>query len=109
MAIKNLESLYDLIGDGPVNNMEAQTGPAFPIIGPGVERGINPGIPAGSQLHGGPLTNQAGRSLIGPNFAYNYGGVAIPSQLDLNGNPPPLQSPFGPQYANGGGPDEGFY
>ena len=26
-------------------------------------------------------------SLVGPNFAYNYGGVAIPSQLDLNGNP----------------------
>ena len=48
MAIKNLESLYDLIGYGPVNNMEGQTGPAFPIIGPDVERGINPGIPAGS-------------------------------------------------------------
>jgi hypothetical protein len=109
MAIKNLESLYDLVNDGEVNNMESQTGPAFPIVGPDVTRATNPSIPAGSQLHAGPLENQAGRSLVGPNFAYNYGGAAAPSQLDLNGNPPPLQSPFGPQYANGGGPDEGFY
>jgi hypothetical protein len=101
MAIKNLESLYDLVSNGEVNNMETQTGPAFPIVGPGVERGINPGIPAGSQLHAGPLLNQPGRSLVGPNFAYNYGGVAIPSILDLNGVTPPTYTTTGP--------DEGFY
>ena len=101
MAIKNLESLYDLVNDGEVNNMETQTGPAFPIVGPDVTRGINPSIPAGSQLHAGPLENQAGRSLVGPNFAYNYGGVATPSVLDKNGVTPPT-------YTNNG-PEEGFY
>ena len=101
MAIKNLESLYDLVNDGEVNNMESQTGPAFPIVGPDVTRGTNPGIPAGSQLHAGPLENQAGRSLVGPNFAYNYGANAAPSVLDKNGVTPP-------KYTNNG-PEEGFY
>ena len=92
MAIKNLESLFDLIQNGEVSNMEAQTGPSFPIIGPDVERGLFPfGIPAGSQLHAGPLGNQAGRSLIGPNYQFSYGGAAFsinPSELDNNGVTP---------------------
>ena len=42
MSIKNLTSVHDLVqGEtAPVVDMEAQTGPAFPIIGPDVERGL---------------------------------------------------------------------
>lgn len=110
MAIKNLESLYDLVGGfgeagGPVNNMENQTGKNFPIVGPGVTRGGYPfSTPVGSQLHAGPLENQAGRSLVGPAYTTIYGGAAFtanPSILDMDGVTPPL-------YKNVG-PDEGFY
>jgi len=91
MAIKNLESLYDLVNNGEVNNMETQTGPAFPINGPDVTRATNPSIPAGSQLHAGPAIDQAGRSLVGPAYNYQYGnaGATInPSNHDLNGITP---------------------
>jgi hypothetical protein len=115
MAIKNLESLYDLVGPfgiaggGPVSDMENQTGPNFPIVGPGVERGAYPfSIPANSQLHAGPGADQAGRSLLGPNYQFAYGGAAFsapassgPDDLDLEGITPPL-------YKNTG-PEEGFY
>lgn len=113
MAIKNLESLYDLVGPfgeaggGPVSNMEKQQGPGFPIIGPDVTRGYYPfSVPNGSQLHGGPLEDQAGRSLVGPAYTGVYGGSAFtanPSVRDLDG----LVPPWGP-YRNVG-PDEGFY
>lgn len=111
MAIKNLESLYDLVGGfgtaggGPVNDMENFQGPPFSIVGPDVSRGLYPyNVPNGSQLHAGPLENQAGRSLVGPNYQYAYGGssfIAKFSGLDKNGNTPPL-------YKNTG-PEEGFY
>ena len=114
MAIKNLSSLYDLIGDfgvaggGPVNDMESQTGPNFPIVN-GLERGAYPfTIPAGSGLHAGPTADTAGRSLLGPNYTYAYGGAtgiafaqSGDADLDLEGITPPL-------YKNTG-PDEGFY
>tara|TARA_R110002020_G_scaffold239820_3_gene452397 strand:+ start:2172 stop:2468 length:297 start_codon:yes stop_codon:yes gene_type:complete len=91
MAIKNLESIHDLVQDGEVNNMESQTGPAFPIVGPDIERGLSPfNIPAGSQLHGGPLVDQAGRSLVGPSYQGIYGGVSNPSSLDTDGVTPDL-------------------
>lgn len=127
MAIKNLESLYDLVGNmgeygGPVANMEGQLGPAFPIVGPDVARGHNPSIPGGSQLHGGPVENQAGRSLVGPAYQYQYGSAASlnePSNIDLNGIIPDFNndaavtpiSPLGPQQLpyNVHGPSEGFY
>lgn len=111
MAIKNLESLYDLVGGfgtaggGPVNDMENQKGPGFPIVGPGIDRDYYPfNTPNGSQLHGGPLENQAGRSLVGPAYTAVYGGSAFaagPSILDKDGITPPL-------YKNTG-PEEGFY
>ena len=85
MAIKNLTSLYDLVqGDeAPVASMENQTGPNFPIVGPDVALGAYPfNVPNGSQLHGGPLENQAGRSLVGPAYQGIYGGASQPSNLD---------------------------
>ena len=96
MAIKNLESLYDLVGGGPISDMENQTGPNFPIVGPGVERGAYPfSIPANSQLHAGPGVDQAGRSLLGPNYQFAYGGSSFsapassgPDDLDLEGITP---------------------
>ena len=102
MEIKNLESLYDLVGPfgvaggGPVGDMENQTGPNFPIVGPGVERGAYPfSIPACSQLHAGPLVDQPCRSLVGPNYQFAYGGsnfIAPASDssddLDLEGVTP---------------------
>ena len=91
MAIKNLESIHDLVQKGEVNNMESQTGPAFPVVGPDVERGLYPfGVPVGSQLHAGPAADQAGRSLVGPNFQGVYGGVSVPSGLDNDGVTPDL-------------------
>ncbi len=93
MAIKDLKSIHDLVqGDGPVNNMESQTGPNFPIVGPDVTRGGYPfGTPNNSQLHGGPLEDQAGRSLVGPAYQYAYGGASAainPSTQDLDGITP---------------------
>ena len=88
MSIKNLTSIHDLVqGEtAPVGDMESQTGPAFPIVGPDVERGLSPfNIPAGSQLHGGPLVDQAGRSLVGPAYQGVYGGVSNPASLDMDG------------------------
>jgi len=97
MSIKNLESIHDLVQKGEVNNMESQTGPAFPIVGPNVERGLYPfGVPNGSQLHGGPAVNQAGRSLVGPNYQGAYGGISSPSVLDNNGETPDDYSRGGP-------------
>ena len=91
MSLKNLKSIHDLVQDGEVNNMESQTGPAFPIVGPDIERGLSPfNIPAGSQLHGGPLVDQAGRSLVGPSYQGIYGGVSNPSSLDTDGVTPDL-------------------
>jgi hypothetical protein len=118
MAIKNLESIYDLVGSfgiaggGPVNDMENQTGPNFPIIGgslTSLERGAYPfSIPSNSPLHAGPGADQAGRSLLGPNYQFAYGGSAFSApasftdqDLDLEGITPPL-------YKNTG-PEEGFY
>ena len=91
MAIKNLTSIFDLVQgeNSPVANMENQTGPNFPIVGPGVTTGPYPfGIPNNSQLHGGPLENQAGRSLVGPAYQGIYGGTSQPSTLDMNGVTP---------------------
>ena len=91
MVIKNLSSIHDLVQEegAPVSNMESQTGPAFPIVGPDIERGLSPfNIPAGSQLHGGPLVDQAGRSLVGPAYQGVYGGVSQPSSLDKDGVTP---------------------
>ena len=91
MSIKNLTSIHDLVqGEtAPVGDMESQTGPAFPIVGPDVERGLSPfNIPAGSQLHGGPLVDQAGRSLVGPAYQGIYGGVSNPASLDMDGATP---------------------
>ena len=93
MSLKNLKSIHDLVqGDtAPVGDMESQTGPAFSITGPDVERGLSPfNIPAGSQLHGGPLVDQAGRSLVGPAYQGVYGGVSEPSGLDKDGVTPDL-------------------
>lgn len=127
MAIQNLSSLYDLVGgfgaegSGPVANMENQTGPPFNITGPDVVRGNYPfNIPANSQLHGGPLENQAGRSLVGPYYYHTYGNstaVTPPALLDLDGqipfatHPSITINPFGNQqlpYRQFGPPD-GFY
>jgi hypothetical protein len=99
MALKDLKSIHDLVqGDGPVNDMAKQTGPNFPIVGPGVTTGAYPfSVPNGSQLHGGPLENQSGASLVGPAYQGIYGGVSQPSNLDnplTNGNSTP------PQYLN---------
>ena len=93
MALKDLKSIHDLVqGDGPVGNMEGQIGPNFPIVGPDVTRGGYPfSVPNNSQLHGGPLEDQAGRSLVGPAYQYSYGGAAAavnPSVHDLNGITP---------------------
>ena len=91
MSIKNLTSIHDLVqGEtAPVGDMESQTGPAFPIVGPDVERGLSPfNIPAGSQLHGGPLVDQAGRSLVGPAYQGVYGGVSNQASLDMDGVTP---------------------
>ena len=93
MSLKNLKSIHDLVqGDtAPVGDMENQTGPAFSITGKDVERGLFPfNIPAGSQLHGGPLVDQAGRSLIGPAYQGVYGGVSQPASLDMDGITPDL-------------------
>ena len=91
MAIKNKESIFDLVQKGEVSNMEAQTGPAFPVVGPDVERGLYPfGVPVGSQLHAGPAADQAGRSLVGPNYQGVYGGISAPSGLDNDGVTPDL-------------------
>ena len=114
MAIKNLESLYDLVGPfgvaggGPVGDMENQTGPNFPIVN-NLERGAYPfNVPVNSGLHAGPGPDQAGRSLVGPNYQFSYGGsnFIAPAQdtlddFDLEGRTPPL-------YKNTG-PTEGFY
>ena len=114
MAIKNLTSKFDLVGafgdaaGGPVNDMENQTGPNFPIL-TGLERGAYPfNVPVNSGLHVGPKPDQAGRSLLGPNYQYSYGGsnfIAIArdsnDDYDLEGRTPPL-------YKNTG-PEEGFY
>lgn len=127
MAIQNLSSLYDLVGgfgaedSGPVANMSTQTGPAWNITGPDVVRSNYPfSIPAGSQLHGGPLENQAGRSLVGPAYYHAYGNsvsVNEPALLDLDGqipfatHPSITINPFGNQqlpYRQFGPPD-GFY
>ena len=90
MAIKNKESIFDLVQKGEVSNMEAQTGPAFPIV-TDIERGLYPfGVPVGSQLHAGPAANQAGRSLVGPNYQGVYGGISAPSGLDNDGVTPDL-------------------
>jgi hypothetical protein len=91
MSLKNLTSIHDLVQgeNAPVADMESQTGPAFPIVGPGIERGISPfNIPAGSQLHGGPLVDQAGRSLVGPAYQGIYGGTSQPASLDMDGITP---------------------
>ena len=93
MALKDLKSIHDLVqGDGPVGEMAGQVGPNFPIIGPDVTRGGYPfSVPNGSQLHGGPLEDQAGRSLVGPAYQYAYGSAAAsvnPSTMDLNGVTP---------------------
>ena len=91
MSLKNLTSNHDLVQEetAPVGDMESQTGPAFPIVGPDVERGLSPfNIPAGSQLHGGPLVDQAGRSLVGPAYQGVYGGVSNPASLDMDGVTP---------------------
>lgn len=127
MAIQNLSSLYDLVGamgdpeSAPVANMATQTGPPWNIVGPDVVRGLYPfEIPAGSQLHGGPLENQAGRSLVGPAYYHTYGNstsVRFPSTLDLNGVIPFATddsitiNPFGNQQLpyNQFGPPDGFY
>ncbi len=93
MSLKNLTSIHDLVqGEtAPVGDMDSQTGPAFPIV-KDLERGLSPfSIPAGSQLHGGPLSDQAGRSLVGPAYQYSYGGAAtavLPSSLDADGVTP---------------------
>ncbi len=96
MAIKNLQSIFDLVGNpgeagGPVNNMETQTGPAFPIVDEMLNRATNPSVPANSHLHAGQAEDQAGRSLVGPAYNYQYGGAAAtvnPSNQDLNGITP---------------------
>ena len=93
MALKDLKSIHDLIqGDGPVGEMTGQTGPNFPITGPKTERGAYPfSIPNNSNLHAGPLADQAGKSLVGSAYQYAYGGAAAsvnPSTLDLNGITP---------------------
>ena len=91
MSLKNLSSIHDLVQkeNAPVGDMESQTGPAFPITGPGIERGLSPfNVPAGSQLHGGPLVDQAGRSLVGPAYQGVYGGVSNPASLDMDGVTP---------------------
>ena len=107
MSLKNLRSDHDLaMGNRPVGEMENQTGPAFSIVGPGIGRGLDPfNIPAGSQLHGGPAENQAGRSLVGPQYHYAYGGAATsvdPSIHDLNGATPGEYVNEGPQRGNDG-------
>ena len=93
MALKDLKSIHDLVsGDGPVGEMANQSGPNFPIVGPDVTRGAYPfSVPNGSQLHGGPLEDQAGRSLVGPAYQYAYGSAAAsvnPSTMDLDGITP---------------------
>ena len=93
MALKDLKSIHDLVqGDGPVGEMAGQTGPNFPITGPKTERGAYPfSVPNNSNLHAGPLADQAGKSLMGAAYQYAYGGAAAsvnPSNLDLNGIAP---------------------
>ena len=93
MALKDLKSIHDLVqGDGPVGEMANQTGPNFPITGPKTERGAYPfSVPNNSNLHAGPLEDQAGKSLVGSAYQYAYGGAAAsvnPSTLDLNGIAP---------------------
>jgi hypothetical protein len=118
MALVNLTSKYDLVGsfgkpDGePVGNMENQKGPAWSIVGPGgtafpVQKDYYPfNIPANSGLHAGPGQDQAGLSLLGPNYSYQYGNspaIASFSIRDLDGE----IAPWGP-YTNVG-PEDGFY
>ena len=93
MALKDLKSIHDLVqGEGPVGEMANQSGPNFPVVGPDVTKGAYPfSIPNNSQLHGGPLENQAGRSLVGPAYQYAYGSAAAavnPSTMDLDGITP---------------------
>ena len=98
MAIQNLSSLYDLVGgfgqadSGPVADMENQTGPSWTITGPGIGRANYPfNVPTNSELHGGPLEDQAGRSLVGPAYMHTYGNstsVSEPALLDLDGQIP---------------------
>lgn len=131
MAIQNLSSLYDLVGNfgeadsGPVANMANQTGPSWNITGPGgtapfVRSNYPFGVPVNSGLHAGPNADQAGRSLVGPSYAYNYDNSADavgPALLDLDGVIPfathPLITinPFGNQQLpyNQFGPPDGFY
>ena len=113
MAIKNLSSIYDLVqGEGaPISEMENQTGPNFPILGPSVfDKGFVSGVPTKSPLHSNGIA-ELGKSvsLLGPAYNYIYGGTATsvdPSSLDLNGGIPELGgvSPYVIE-----GPDEGFY
>ena len=133
MALVNLTSKFDLVGafgepDGPpVGAMNVQSGPAFTITGPGgqqpVERGLYPfNIPVNSGLHAGPNADQAGRSLVGPNYQYSYGNSSADVQFsgplyDLDGEIPFATSgeitinPFGNQQLpyNQFGPSDGFY
>jgi len=93
MALKDLKSIHDLVqGEGPVGEMSGQTGPNFPITGPKTERGAYPfSVPNNSNLHAGPLADQAGKSLVGSAYQYAYGSAAAsvnPSTFDLNGIAP---------------------
>jgi hypothetical protein len=95
MAIINLTSVHDLVqGEtAPVSNMANQTGPSFPILGPGVfDKGSVSGVPTKSPLHSNGIA-QPGKSvsLLGPAYKYVYGGEAAlvnPSSHDLNGQTP---------------------
>ena len=108
MAIKNLRSIHDLVNQddlgilAPVADMAKQTGDGngFTIIGPDLSTGFDPQPPVGSQLHAGPAVDQAGRSLVGPQYHYAYGGAAAsvnPSIHDLNGVTPSKYVNEGPQ------------
>ena len=95
MAIKDLSSKHDLVPEnGPVSNMENQTGPgrAFTIVN-GTPNALKYGfypfsVPNNSPLHGGPLEDRAGLSLVGPDYKHQYGGLSAPSTLDNNGVTP---------------------
>ena len=95
MSLKNLTSIHDLVqGDtAPVGDMENQTGPNFPILGPGVfDKGPVSGVPTKSPLHSNGIA-QPGKSvsLLGPSYKYAYGDAATSvdrSNHDLNGQTP---------------------
>ena len=94
MAIINLTSIHDLVQeDGPVGNMANQTGPNFPILGPGVfDKAPVSGVPTKSPLHSNGIAQPVKSvSLLGPAYKYAYGGdatVVNPSSFDLNGQTP---------------------